>query len=462
MTTTLVLTDMIASQLVELAEQPIETGAVLLASIVDHRTGTRLLAREVHCVPEHAYVRRTPFELETTSAGFVPALQRAEEIDAVAIWVHNHPGEDGTPLPSTYDDVVDQKLADTFRIRTSSNFYGTLILSPRSDSDSFAFSGMMHREEAESAEIERIWIVGDRLRLIPSFCANQSYAPELFDRNVRAFGGAVQSALGDLCVGIVGCGGTGSSAAEQLARLGVRRFVLVDPDTLSLSNTTRVYGSAPDLVGLKKIEIAARNIQQIDENSDCVLLYGRVTDKEVIKGLAQCDVVFGCTDDNGGRLVLSRFSTYLHCPLIDCGVLISSSAQGKITGIDGRITVQTPGSACLICRSRVDLARAAAELMPEAEYQRLAQEGYAPALGKIEPAVVSFTTSVAAAAVNELLERMIGFGPSPRPSEILYRFHDREISTNSAQPRSMHYCDSAAGKWGSGLKQPYLDLAWTH
>ncbi|HEX7802602.1 MAG TPA: ThiF family adenylyltransferase [Pseudoxanthomonas sp.] len=461
MTTTLVLTDAIADQLVDLAEQPIETGAVLIVSLVQHRTGIRLLGRELHLVPERAYVRRTPYELEATSAGFVPALQRADELGAVAIWVHNHPGEDALPLPSSYDEVVDQKLADTFRIRTSSDFYGTLIVSPRANADRVAFSGEVHWGQASSIAIERLWIVGDRLRLIPNFGASLDHSRELFDRNVRALGGAVQSTLGDLRIGIVGCGGTGSAVAEQLARIGVRRFVLIDPDTLSLSNTTRVYGSTPALVGQKKTEVAASNIQRIAENADCTLLNGRVTDNEVIQELAQCDVVFGCTDDNGGRLVLSRFSTYLLCPLIDCGVLISSDSQGQVTGIDGRVTVQTPGNACLICRSRIDLARAGAELMPEAERQKLEREGYAPALGQAEPAVVTFTTSVAAGAVNELLERLIGFGPTPRPSEVLYRFHDREISTNSAVPRTGHYCDPTAGKWGVGLSQPYLDLAWT-
>jgi len=459
--TTLVLTEAIADHLIQLAEQPIETGAVLIASLIKHSTGMRLLARELHWVPDDAYLRRTPYELEATSAGFVPALQRAEELGAVALWVHNHPGQDAVPLPSVYDEIVDQKLADTFRVRTSSDFYGTLIVSPRLGADRLAFSGTVQWDKADNIDIDRLWIVGDRLRLIPKHGTVSAQSHELFDRNVRALGGPVQSALGDLCVGIVGCGGTGSAVAEQLARIGVRHFVLIDPDTLSLSNTTRVYGSTPELVGENKVDIAARNIQRIAGNANCTLFEGRVTDNGVIETLATCDVVFGCTDDNGGRLVLSRFSAYLLCPLIDCGVLVSSGAKGQITGIDGRVTVQSPGSACLICRSRIDLMRAGAELMPEAERQKLEREGYAPALGQVEPAVVTFTTSVAAGAVNELLERFIGFGPNPRPSEVLYRFHDREISTNSALPRPSHYCDPAAGKLGLGLTQPYLDLAWT-
>lgn len=50
----------------------------------------------------------------------------------------------------------------------------------------------------------------------------------------------VQQTLGALRVGIVGCGGTGSAVAEQLVRLGVPHLTLIDADTLTESNVTRV------------------------------------------------------------------------------------------------------------------------------------------------------------------------------------------------------------------------------
>ena len=92
--------------------------------------------------------------------------------------------------------------------------------------------------------------------------------------------------------------------------------------------------------------------------------------------------------------------------------------------------------------------------MTPQERRRLADEGYAPALGGAEPAVVAFTTAVAAAAVNELLDRLIGYGPRPRPSETLLRWHEREISINTAAPRPGHYCDPHSGKmgWGAGRR----------
>ena len=96
----------------------------------------------------------------------------------------------------------------------------------------------------------------------------------------------------------------------------------------------------------------------------------------------------------------------------------------------------------------------------EAERKRLADEGYAPALADTEPAVVAFTTAVAAAAVAELLERMIGYGPEPRPSEILLRGHGRESATNIVAPRAGHYCEPAAGRIGAGMTQPFLEQVW--
>jgi hypothetical protein len=170
--------------------------------------------------------------------------------------------------------------------------------------------------------------------------------------------------------------------------------------------------------------------------------------------------VFGCTDDNAGRMVLSRFAIFMLTPVIDVGVLLSSDANGTLIGIDGRVTVLSPGAACLICRNRIDLARAAAELRTPEERKRLADEGYAPALERVEPAVVAFTSAIASAAVAELLERLIGYGPSPRPSEILLRLHEREVSTNHARPRPGHYCDHASGKLGRGASTPFLEQTW--
>lgn len=459
MTATVVLPQHIAEEIDGVARLPIETAGVLLASLVfTDANDARLLARRMHWVTESEYIRRGEDHLTIASQGYVPFLAEAEAIGAVAIWVHTHPGTESRPSPSDHDWEVDRQIADVFRLRTNSPYYGTLIFSPRPEG--LEFSGYIQSDGGLQVPIQRLWQVGDRFRLTSSFLLPGHEVHADFDRNVRALGGVVQQTLGDLRVAIVGCGGTGSAVAEQLVRLGVRNFVLFDPDQLSGSNVTRVYGSTASDIGKSKIETLAAYLRRIAPDTVCSLVKSMITMLPAARKLCSCDVIFGCTDDNAGRLVLSRFSTYMLTPVFDSGVLVTSDANGELRGIDGRITTLVPGQACLVCRGRIDLSRAATELLTPEERRRREDEGYAPALGRTEPAVVAFTTMVAAAAVNELLERLIGFGPEPRPSEVLLRCHDREISTNVAAPHLRHYCDFASGKLGIGITEPFLEQTW--
>src|SRR5438128_555995 len=126
MTATLVAPDPIIAELQAAAFNSVETAGVLLASVVPARDSVRLLAREIHWVDESAYVVRTHNSLSIASDGYVQALARAERLDAAAIWLHTHPGMDSVPEPSTHDEIVDRQLADLFRLRTGSPYYGAL------------------------------------------------------------------------------------------------------------------------------------------------------------------------------------------------------------------------------------------------------------------------------------------------------------------------------------------------
>lgn len=458
MRATLVLPDRIAAELFDVAATDVETACVLLARQVDTPAGnTRLLARALHWVLDDAYLRRDATGLSISSGGYVPALAAAEADGAVPIWLHTHPGNDASPRPSKCDQLVDKQLADLFRLRAGSTLYGAVVLARPEGRP--CFTGHIESDN-ERTEIDRLWVVGRRFMFMPNWLHDTTPPPEHFDRNVRAFGGYVQQVLGSLRVAVVGCGGTGSAVIEQLVRLGVRHFHLFDPDTLTAGNVTRVYGSYLDDVGKPKVGVSAAHVKQIAPDAQVMTTRAKITQESVARLLLDTDLVFGCTDDNAGRLVLSRFASYLLTPVIDCGVLLSSGPGGRLTGIDGRVTVLAPGAACLVCRNRIDLRRAAAEMLAPDEHRRLADEGYAPALLDPEPAVVAYTTQVASAAVGELLERLIHFGPEPVPTEVLLRTHDREVSTNVREPGEGHYCHPEAGKLGLGVTEPFLEQTW--
>ena len=459
MTITLVIPGHIAEELARAATAEVESAGVLLARCAATPSGdTRLLAREMHWVPDAAYLERTAKALSVPSHGYVPALAAAETDYSVPIWLHTHPGAESSPQPSNFDEVVDRNLSDLFRLRSGSPLYGSLILGHTGHR--LTFTGYIE-SSCSRTDIDRIWVVGERFAFVRNWLKQATALSEEFDRNIRAFGGEVQQILSELHVAVIGCGGTGSAVVEQLVRLGVRHIYLFDPDTLTASNVTRVYGSFPDAIGKPKVDVTAAHVSRIAPNARVIPVQSKITVRDTANLLLESDIVFGCTDDNAGRLVLSRLAAYLLTPVIDCGVLLCSGDFGQLEGIYGRVTVLTPGAACLVCRNRIDLQRAAAEMLPLDEHERLAAEGYAPALPGIEPAVVAFTTQVAAAAVSELLERLIHYGSEPVPTEVLLRSHDREVSTNFQDPRYGHYCHPASGKLGFGVSEPFLEQIWT-
>jgi molybdopterin/thiamine biosynthesis adenylyltransferase len=454
---TLVLSTLMAEEIAAVARENDEAAGVLLVGLARTDSGLRLLGRELHWTPDHSYARRTPDSLTINSSGYMQALSRAEVIRAVPIWLHTHPGWDAAPLRSEHDVEVDRDLKDTFRARSGSDVYASLVVSPADRL--FRFSGTTLDGDLPQS-VNRMLVVGPRWSLLAAEDADQEdQIPPLFDRQVRAFGGDVQRVLGQLRIGVVGCGGIGSAVSEQLIRLGVRSLLLIDPDHLTETNITRVYGSAPADVGEPKVNVLAAHLRRIAPNADVTGRAATITAEPMARELTACDVIFGCTDDNAGRLVLSRLASYYLAPVLDLGVLLSSTA-GRLEGIDGRITIMTPGDACMVCRGRIDLARAQAEQLNAAEREVLQAEGYAPELGDIEPAVVPYTSLVASLAVAELLERFIGYGPDQEPGEILIRCHERELSTNTCGPRTRHYCDPGAGVLGTGDHEPFLGQTW--
>ena len=361
MTVTLVLPERIAGEMSAALEAEAETAGVLLARHVTSPLGNaRLLAREIHWIPDDAYLLRNATELVIASHGYVPALSIAAAEQSVAIWLHTHPGQGSSPRPSKRDQVVDTDLADLFRLRSDNPLYGSVVISRRGGR--LCFTGYIESQEKRD-DIARAWVVGPRFSLTQNWLSKAPPLPDLFDRNIRAFGEDIQRILGSLRVAVVGCGGTGSAVIEQLVRLGVRHIHLLDPETLTISNLTRVYGSFPEDIGKPKVEVSAAHVSRIAPDAEVIATQCSITLEATAKLLMDADVVFGCTDDNAGRLVLSRVASYMLTPVIDCGVMLSSDDDGHITGIDGRVTVLAPGVACLVCRNRIDLARAGAEML---------------------------------------------------------------------------------------------------
>ncbi len=456
MNITLRLTSSLHHRLLAMAMAPVEAGAILLAHLVPIDGDTALLlGSELIPVPEDAYEVRSNQALQITSDGYIHALKTARTEQAIAIWVHSHPGNKSSPRPSRHDLQVNADLDALFRERTESDHYGYLIVG-HSDG-ALTFSGAV--TGLANGTIRRLNVAGERWIFSAAYESDVPNDHSLFDRHIRAFGSGIQETIGSMTVAVVGAGGTGSAVAEQLTRLGVRSLILIDPDTLSSSNTTRVYGSRPVDVGRLKVDVLGDHLEGIADGMKIERIAGTITEQNTARALLRADVVFGCTDDNAGRLRLSRLPYYYLTPVIDCGIRIDADQQELISGIYGRVTTLHSGAPCLNCRQRIDLQLAEAEIRAADEQAKLQKEGYAPALPGVEPAVVTFTTLVAATAVSELLERLVGFGESPAPTELILRIHDRTVRHNAETGLAGHYCDPTKRLVGTD-REMFLGLNW--
>lgn len=143
------------------------------------------------------------------------------------------------------------------------------------------------------------------------------------NRTDAAFGKGLSDALETLTVGVVGAGGIGSIIVEGLARLGVRNLILIDPDTIEMSNLNRFQGAGLDTVGKYKVEVLSDYLKHLFSGRINVQVSkASVFSPEAFTLLKDADLVLGCLDNNGTRYFLNRFSLQYLVPYIDGGTRI--------------------------------------------------------------------------------------------------------------------------------------------
>ena len=179
-----------------------------------------------------------------------------------------------------------------------------------------------------------------------------------FDRQ-RVFGLGVQEALDGLKVGLVGCGGLGAVFAEQLARLGVRQWVLIDPDQLDETNLNRMPCATPTMAMRDWPKV--RYVKQLVNRAWPVgatvrKLQAPVEDRRAENLLAACDLIVVCTDNHHSRMICQELALRYVRPLLCLGVDIALSDSGGLRRLLARITMPPmDGGWCLICGDVIDV-----------------------------------------------------------------------------------------------------------
>lgn len=104
---------------------------------------------------------------------------------------------------------------------------------------------------------------------------------------------------------ILGCGAIGSSAATQLARMGVDEFILYDLDKVEVQNIGVSHYVIKD-VGKRKVDALDRHLKEINPAVTVHTQFGLFT--EFIKPLNESDVVILGFDSMQARLEAAKIA----------------------------------------------------------------------------------------------------------------------------------------------------------
>lgn len=118
------------------------------------------------------------------------------------------------------------------------------------------------------------------------------------------------------CVMVIGVGGVGGYAAEALARSGIGKLILIDADTLALSNLNRQIIATLDTVGQPKTEVMKQRIASYAPDCEvvCVQEFFSIEKEELFK--QRIDYIVDAIDTLSSKLDCIELASRYNIPCI--------------------------------------------------------------------------------------------------------------------------------------------------
>jgi len=122
---------------------------------------------------------------------------------------------------------------------------------------------------------------------------------------------------------IVGCGGIGSWVVEHLARCGMGKLTIIDPDVVDCTNLSRQAIYSEEDIGRKKVDVLKEHIQRINRDVKVHTVEENIkTPHSLLPLMKGVSVVLQCADHPDIEVVndiVSRACFHFSIPHILCG-----------------------------------------------------------------------------------------------------------------------------------------------
>lgn len=146
------------------------------------------------------------------------------------------------------------------------------------------------------------------------------------DRTELLFGKEKLNKLKQANVLIVGLGGVGAYAAEQLCRAGIGKMTLVDGDVVDTTNRNRQLPALISNTGKPKAEVLAARFRDINSNIEITVVNDFITDEKTVELLKSqsFDYVIDAIDTLSPKVFLIYHALQIGLPVVS-----SMGAGGK-------------------------------------------------------------------------------------------------------------------------------------
>jgi tRNA threonylcarbamoyladenosine dehydratase len=149
--------------------------------------------------------------------------------------------------------------------------------------------------------------------------------PDAFSRTELLLGTEAMEKLALARVAVFGIGGVGSYVVEALARSGIGSFVLVDDDSVCLTNINRQIIALRSTVGRPKVEVMKARVLDINPQAKVEAFQEYYGEKSAARLLGQDDpsgpglsYVVDAIDSVSSKIDLIMRATSMGIPVISC------------------------------------------------------------------------------------------------------------------------------------------------
>lgn len=157
-----------------------------------------------------------------------------------------------------------------------------------------------------------------------------------FSRQVLLIGQDNMERLANASVFICGTGGVGSWVAEEIARSGIGHITVMDPDVVKPSNINRQLCALHSTIGMKKAEVIASRLSDINPEAEITCLPIRL-EPEMCNGLLlenHFDCVIDAIDERPSKLALIEACSKNGIPIISSMGAANKTNASLVTAAD--------------------------------------------------------------------------------------------------------------------------------